>query len=87
MADKIMKNSIKRREQLCHKYSLVGFLIFPNPTIIKEASEKKTEDNKEAFTKLIDKLFLETYLIGGEISEEISNLIQKLWNEYGYYTL
>ena len=87
MTDKIMTIWIKIRECICHKYSLVGFLVSPNITILKEDLEKKTDANEESVARLIEKLFLDNYVIGREISEEISDLIHTFRKDYGDYTL
>ena len=68
MTDKIMKIWLKIMERTYHYYSLVGFLLPPNPMITKEAPEQKTDAHEEYVAKLIDKLLLDPYLIGREIS-------------------
>ena len=53
MTDKVMTIWLKRKENLCHDYSLVGFLLSPNPTIM-EATEKYNADHKAAVARLIE---------------------------------
>ena len=68
MTDKITIIWLKIEERLCHKCSLVGFLILLNPNFLKDSPEHKTYVHEEAVARLIEKLFLGTSLIGIEIS-------------------
>ena len=69
MADKIMTIWLKIRERLCHNYSLVGFFILHNPTIMKGTSEKNTDAHEEAVARLIEKIFPNPFSIFIEIAE------------------
>ena len=63
MIDKVMTIWINRREKICHDYSLVRFLLSPDPVIMKDAAENKTEEHDKAIKRLIYKLFLDPTLV------------------------
>ena len=86
MTDKVMTIWLKRKENLCHDYSLVGFLLSPNPTIM-EAAEKHTADHKAAVARLIEKLFVDPLLVGSARVAERAMLINTFWSEYTDFTL
>ena len=86
MTDKVMTIWLKRKENLCHDYSLVGFLLSPNPTIM-EAAEKLTADHKAAVARLIEKLFVDPLLVGPARVAEMTMLINTFWSEYTDFTL
>ena len=54
---------------------------------MKEASEQKTGAREEYFARLIEKLFLDTSLIGIERDGYRPDIIHTFCNEYGDYTL
>ena len=65
----VMTIWLNRREKNCHDYSLVGFLISPNPVIMKDAVENNTKEHNKAIQILISKLFLDPILVGQAIVE------------------
>ena len=48
----------KRRSKLIHDYSLVGYLLSPNPTIMEHAVNNKDQIHDDAAERLITKLLL-----------------------------
>ena len=86
MTDKVMTMWLKRKENLSHDYSLVGFILSPNPTIMA-ASEKHTEEHKTAVARLIEKLFVDPLLVGQAKLERRAKLIDTFWQEYSDFTL
>jgi len=86
MTAKVMTIWLKRKENLCHDYSLVGFLLSPNPTIM-EAAEKHTADHKAAVARLIEKLFVDPLLVGQARVAKRAMLINTFWLEYSDFTL
>ena len=57
---------LKRRDKLIHDYSLVGYIMSPNPTIMSHALEHKTQKHDDAAANLITKLILRPTLVGNE---------------------
>ena len=64
MTDKVMTMWLNRKENLSHDYSLVGFLLSPNPTIMAAAEKEITEEHRAAVARLIEKLFVDPILVG-----------------------
>ena len=73
---------IKRREKLIHEYSLAGYLLSPNSTIMAHAYENRSSMHNEAVVRLIEKLILNPMLVGEEKSSHLSKDIDTFWNEY-----
>ena len=48
----------KRKNKLVHDYSLVGYILSPNPTIMAHAIDNKTLEHDAAAERLITKLLL-----------------------------
>ena len=46
MADKIITIWLKIMKWICHEYSIVVFLLSPNPTVMKKSSDKNTDANE-----------------------------------------
>ncbi len=64
-----LKNNImqfwkKRRNKLIHDYSLVGYILSPNPPIMEHVIDNKTLAHDEAAEWLITKLLLDPSLVG-----------------------
>ena len=87
MIDKVMTIWINRQEKLCHDYSFVGFLLYPNPVIMKETAENNTEEHVKAIRRLISKLFLDPTLVGQARVEARANLVDTLWKECSDFNL
>jgi hypothetical protein len=62
LKDTIMQFWKKCRSKQIHHYSLVGYILSPNPTIIDHAIENKTLAHDEAAERLITKLLLDPRL-------------------------
>lgn len=70
-----------------HKYALVGYLLSPNPTIMKHALDHRTQQHDDAITTLIAKLILDPLLVGEEKEQKKAELIHMFWGEYSDFTL
>jgi hypothetical protein len=81
-----MRLWIKRRPKLIHNFSLVGYLLSPNSTIIAHAVEHKTINHDQAAKRLITKLILNPTLVGTKRNNERVNLINTFMEEYGDFT-
>ncbi len=68
-------------------YALVGYLLSPNPTIMKHALENKDERHDEAVVKLISKLILPRHLVGDDRIKERAQLVNTFWMEYSDFSL
>ena len=71
-----MRFSIKRQDKLIHDYSLIGYLISPNPTIMANAYENRSTMHNDAVVHLIDKLIVNPIFVGEEKSEHLSKDIE-----------
>ena len=78
---------LNRQENLCRGYSIVGFLLSASPVIMKDAAEKKTEEQYKAINRLIYKLFLVTNLVVQERVEARADIVDTFWKEYSDFTL
>ena len=76
----------KRRSKLIHDYSLVGYILSPNPTIMENAITNKLEIHDEAAERLITKLMLYPALVGNERTVQRAKLIDSFMEEYGDFT-
>ncbi len=63
-----MRFWIKRRDKLIHDYSLTGYLLLPNPTIMAHTYENRSMIHNEAVVRLIDKLIVNLIFVGEEKS-------------------
>jgi hypothetical protein len=63
---------IKWREKLIHDYSLAGYLLSPNSTIMAHAYKNRSTMYNEAVVRLIGKLILNPMLVGEEKSSHLS---------------
>lgn len=59
-----MRFWVKRRENLIHDYSLVGYILSPHPTIMADAAKNMTQDHLDAAQRLITKLLVDPSLTG-----------------------
>ena len=76
----------KRRPKLIHDYSLVGYILSPNPTIMENAITNKLEVHDEAAERLITKLILDPTLVGNERTIQRAKLIDTFMEEFGDFT-
>ena len=62
----IMQFWAKQRPKLIHDYSLVGYILSPNPRIMEDAITNKAQIHNNAPERLITKLLLDLALVGIE---------------------
>ena len=86
LTDVVMRFWLKRKPKLIHDYSLVGYILAPNPTIMAHAVVNKTINHDQAAERLITKLILNPTLVGTERNNEIAKLIDTFMDEYGDFT-
>ena len=86
LTDAVMRFWLKRKPKLVHDYSLVGYILAPNPTIMAHAVLNKTINHDEAAERLITKLILNPTLVGTERNNERAKLIDTFMDEYGDFT-
>ncbi len=72
--------------KLIRNYSLVGYLLSPNSTIMAHAVKHKTINHDQTAKRLITKLILNPTLVGTERNNERVNLIDTFMEEYGDFT-
>jgi hypothetical protein len=68
-----------RQQRLIHDYSLVGYILAPNPTIMSHTIKNKKFAHKQAAERLILKLLLNPSLIGNAQEIEKARLIDKFY--------
>jgi hypothetical protein len=78
-----MRFWLKRRSKLIHDYSLVGYILSPNPTIMASAVLNKTQLHDDAAERLITKLLLDGSLVGEQCNVVRAKLIDTFYTEYG----
>ena len=83
LTDQVMRFWLKRRDKLIHEYSLVGYILSPNPTIMAHAHKHKTQQHDYAAETLINKLILDQNLVGDERRVAKTKLIDTFLTEYG----
>jgi hypothetical protein len=86
LASTVMDLWQKRRSRLVHDYSLVGYILSPNPTIMAHAIDNKTYEHDEAAEWLITKLLVDPSLVGHAWTVERAWLIDTFMEEYGNFT-
>ncbi|KAL3791414.1 hypothetical protein ACHAW5_005788 [Stephanodiscus triporus] len=59
IAATVMQFWFKRKPRLLHDYSLAGYLLSPNPTIMAHVSDNKTLQHDGAVERLITKLLVD----------------------------
>jgi hypothetical protein len=75
-----------QQQCLIHHYSLVEYILAPNPTIVSHATKNKKFAHKQAAERLIMKLLLNPSLIGNAREIEKARLIDKFHQEFGDFT-
>ena len=76
----------KCKPRLLHNYSLVGYMLSPNPTIMAHASDNKTLLHDGAAERLITKLQVDPSLVGHNWTIQRAKLIDTFMEEYGDFT-
>ena len=76
---------MKHRDKLIHSYSLVGYLLSPNQTIMDHAYENRSLIHHEAVVNLIEKLIVNPKLVGVEKSTNLAESISNFWDEYNWF--
>jgi hypothetical protein len=79
----VMHFWIKRKDKLVHDYSLVGYILSPNPAIMASAIVNKSQMHNEAAERLITKLILDQIVVGNERRIAQANLIDTFLTKYG----
>jgi hypothetical protein len=75
---------IKWWGKLIHDYSLVGYILSPNPIIMVHAIENKSLLHNNAAERLITKLIIDrTKVMGNDQRQERAKLIDTFITEYG----
>jgi hypothetical protein len=82
LTDEVMRFWIKLQDKLIHNYSLVGYLLSPNQTIMDHAYKNRSLIHHEAVVNLIEKLIVDPKLVGVEKSTNLAELINNFWDEY-----
>jgi hypothetical protein len=82
----IMQFWKKQRPKLIHDYSLVGYILSPNPTIMEHAMSNKRQIHDDAVERLITKLLLDPSLVGSAKNTQRAHLIDTFMEEYGDFT-
>ena len=65
-----MRFWIKRRSRLIHDYSLVGYILSPNPIIMGHSIETTSLEIDNAVERLITKLILDQNKVGTARAQE-----------------
>ena len=86
MTDVVMRFWLKHRPKLIHDYSMVGYILSPNSTIMAHVIDNKTIEHDQAAERLITKLILDSTLVGTERNNERAKLIDTFIEEYGDFT-
>ena len=86
LASTVMRMWCSRRQRLIHDYSLVGYILAPNPVIMSHAIKHKKFAHEEAAERLIVKLLLNPILVGNMRENEKARLIDKFHEEFGDFT-
>ena len=82
LRDTVMRFWINRRLKLIHNYSLVGYILSPNPMIMADAAHNKTQVHDDAAEALIVKLILDPTVVGPAKNEAKAELIDTFLKEY-----
>jgi len=77
-----MRFWLKRRDKIVHSYSLVGYLLSPNQTIMNHAYENRSLIHHKAVVDLIRKLIVDPKLVGDEKARNLAESINTFWDEY-----
>jgi len=83
LTDQVMGFWVKLIEKLIHDYSLVGYILSPNPIITAHAVNNKSSAHDDAVENLITKLILDQNLVGEQRNTSRAKLIDTFLTEYG----
>lgn len=83
LRDTVMRFWIHRRSKLIHDYSLVGYILSPNPIIMAHAFQNQTPVHIQVAENLLTKLLLLPNLTGNERNIARAELIDSFMEEYG----
>jgi hypothetical protein len=86
LKDTIMRFWIKRRDNLVTNYSIVGYMLSPNPKIMAHCAVNKSLLHGDAADRLIEKLILDPMLVVTKRREKLADLIDKFKDKYGEFT-
>ena len=73
----------KCRPKLIHDYSLVGYILSPNPRIMEDAITNKAQIHDDSAERLITKLPLDPALVGNDRTIQRARLIDSFMEEQG----
>ena len=82
LTDKVMSIWNRRRSKLAHDYSLAGWLLSPNPTIMADAKANTTSAETDAVKRLLFKIVLSPTLVGEAREMEKARLSQEFWDAH-----
>jgi hypothetical protein len=82
----IMRFWIKRQDNLVTNYSLVGYMLSPNPKIMAHCAVNKSSLHVDSEDRLIEKLILDPMLVGTKRREKLADLVDKFKDKYGKFT-
>ena len=85
LKDTIMRFWIKRQDNLVTNYSLVGYMLSPNPKIMAHCDVNKSTLHVDASDQLIEKFVLDQMLVGTTRREKLE-IIDKFKDKYGEFT-
>jgi hypothetical protein len=85
MPHEVMRFWVKRRNKLIYPYSLVGYLLLPNQTIMAQAQQNRSDLHSRAVVTLIKRLIINSLLVGKEKNRALSHAITMFWAEVGYF--
>ena len=75
-----------RAQGLSHDYALVGYLLSPNPIIMKHAIDNRSMQHDDAVRRVISKLILTEDVVGEERKQRRAQLVHTFWKEYSDFT-
>jgi hypothetical protein len=84
MTHQIMTFWFKQRTKLIHYYSLVGYILSPNPQIMNDARERMLHSPIyfDAIERLIGKLLLPENLASNELKECLADMTAKFFDKH-----
>jgi hypothetical protein len=85
MPHEVMRFWIKWHDKLIHPYSLVGYLLSPNQTIMTHTQQNRLDLHSRAVVTLIKRLIVNPLLVGEEKNQALSHAITTFWAEFGYF--
>ncbi len=85
LKDTIMRFWIKRHKRLVTDYSLVGYMLSPNPKIMAHCAGNKSSLHVDTVDCFIEKLILDQMMVGTKCREKLADLIDKFKDEYGEF--